>query len=204
MVVRMPPRQPSGELQERLLNALRELLDERRFEQISVADIIAAAGVSRASYYFYFDSKQAALAELVRRAVGRGQEAARPWTGREQDPVSALRSGIEAGATLWAENAGVLTAIVDSCGADEQLRTLWHQQMDSFTDAALARIQDDPETDLNGRDPRAVAASLTWLGERLYYLAARGVPPFDDRAVLVDTLTHAWTRILYAAPPTAR
>lgn len=135
----------------------------------------------------------------MREAVGRGQQAARPWTGGQQDPISALRSGIEAGATLWSENAGVLTAIVDSCGSDEQLRQLWLDQMDTFTDAALARIRADPDIlrHLDGLDVHAVAASLTWLGERLYYLAATGVPPFDDRAVLVNTLTYAWVRTLY-------
>jgi hypothetical protein len=46
-------------------------------------------------------------------------------------------------------------------------------------------------------DVRATAAGLTWLGERLYYLAAAGVPPFDDPAVLIDTLTNSWTATLY-------
>jgi TetR/AcrR family transcriptional regulator, ethionamide resistance regulator len=44
-----------------------------------------------------------------------------------------------------------------------------------------------------------VAASLTWLGERLYYLAATDVPPFNDRDTLVDTLTHAWISTLYGS-----
>lgn len=188
-----------GDLRERILDAARQLLDERRFDALSVADVIAAAGVSRASFYFYFPNKQAVLAELVRRAVGRGQEAASPWVGGTQDPVSALRSGIEAGAALWRENAGVLTAIVDNQGTDEHLRRLWHEQMQTFTDATVARISADPASveRLDGLDLRAVAASLTWLGERLYYLAAADVPPFDNPIVLVDTLTHAWTRILY-------
>ena len=38
---------------------------------------------------------------------------------------------------------------------------------------------------------------LTWLGERLYYLAATGTPPFDDRERLVSTLLHMWTSALY-------
>jgi TetR/AcrR family transcriptional regulator, ethionamide resistance regulator len=166
-----------------------------------VADIIAAAGVSRASFYFYFPSKQAVLAELVRRAVDQGQRAAQPWTGGEQDPIEALRSGIQAGAALWTDNAGVLTAIVENCGTDEQLRQLWRQQMGTFTDAAVARIQADPDVlrRLDGLDVRAVAASLTWLGERLYYLAATDVPPFNDRDTLVDTLTHAWISTLYGS-----
>jgi hypothetical protein len=48
-----------------------------------------------------------------------------------------------------------------------------------------------------GVDVPALAASLTWAGERLYYLAASGVPPSDDRTVLVETLTHLWVSALY-------
>ena len=62
------PQQGDIGLRERILDALRELLRERTFDTLSVAEIITAAGVSRASFYFYFAGKQAVLAELVRRA----------------------------------------------------------------------------------------------------------------------------------------
>jgi AcrR family transcriptional regulator len=202
MVILMPAsrRQAADtDLRDRLLDATRELLGRQTFESITVAGIIAAAGVSRASFYFYFPSKQAVLADLVRRAVGQGQEAAQPWVAGSTDPVEALRSGITAGADLWQANAGVLTAIVESWAGDEQLRELWLQQMQTFTDATVAGIQADPaaRAHLAGADLPAVAASLTWLGERLYYLAATGRPPFDDRATLVGTLTRIWTSTLY-------
>ncbi|MFD0735997.1 TetR/AcrR family transcriptional regulator [Planotetraspora mira] len=189
----------SAELRERILSATRELLQESRFDTLSVADILTAAEVSRASFYFYFPSKQAVLGELVREAVTQGQEAAQPWIDGRQDPVAALRAGVREGARLWSANAGVLMAIVESWGSDEDLRALWLEQMDLFTDAAVARIRSDPHVlrRLGDADVRAVAASLTWMGERLYYLAAAGVPPFDDEETLVEVLTDAWTSILY-------
>ena len=75
--------------------------------------------------------------------------------------------------------------------------------MTTFTDAAIARIEADRranpavEARLDGIDVHALAATLTWTGERLYYLAACRVPPFDDRTVLVNTLTHLWVSALY-------
>jgi len=196
---------PPGDvtLRERILDALRALLAERTFDTLSVAEIITAAGVSRASFYFYFAGKQAVLAELVRRAVGAGHEAAQPWVQATADPRETLRAGIDAGAGLWLANAAVLRAIVESWASDAQLRELWLAQMATFTDAASVRIEGDRRADpavaarLDGVDVPALAASLTWTGERLYYLAACGVPPFDDRAVLVDTLTHLWVSALY-------
>jgi AcrR family transcriptional regulator len=196
---RSGPAAASAEIRERILSATRELLREHRFDALSVADVLAAAGVSRASFYFYFPSKQAVLGELVREAVAQGRQAARPWIDEERDPVSALRAGVADGARLWRENAGVLMAIVENWGSDEGLRELWLGQMDLFTDAAAARIDADPRARrrLGSMDARAVAASLTWLGERLYYLAAAAVPPFDDEKVLIDVLTNAWVSTLY-------
>jgi TetR/AcrR family transcriptional regulator, ethionamide resistance regulator len=189
----------SAGLRARILTATRELLRQRRFDTLSVADILTAAEISRASFYFYFPGKQAVLGELVREAVTQGQQAAQPWIEGQQDPIDALRSGVRDGARLWRENAGVLMAIVESWGSDDELRALWLQQMELFTEATVARIQADPRAleRLGDLEVRPVAASLTWLGERLYYLAASGVPPFDDEEVLVDTLTNAWTSILY-------
>lgn len=191
------------DLRERILDALRGLLSERTFDALSVAEIISAAGVSRASFYFYFTGKQAALAELVRRAVGAGHEAAEPWVQAAAGPHETLRAGIDAGAALWSSNAAVLRAIVESWPSDPLLRELWLAQMQTFTDATITRIEADRRTDpavaarLANVDVPALAATLTWTGERLYYLAACGVPPFDDRAVLVDTLTHLWVSALY-------
>ncbi|GAA4228481.1 TetR/AcrR family transcriptional regulator [Actinomadura meridiana] len=194
----------SADLRKRILAATRDLLRERRFDTLSVADILTAAEVSRASFYFYFPSKQAVLGELVREAVAQGQQAARPWIDHEDDPLAALRSGVRDGARLWRANAGVLMAIVESWASDEGLRALWLEQMNLFTDAAADRVRSDPQVRerLRDEDIRPVAASLTWLGERLYYLAAAEVPPFDDEETLVDTLTNAWTSVLYGLPAT--
>jgi hypothetical protein len=143
------------------------------------------------------------LAELVRQAVRRGHEAAHPWVdpgaAGPSDPVEGLRLGITGGARLWLENAGVLRAIVESWGSDEELRALWLDQMNTFTETAVTGIEADPaaQRHLSGVDVRATAAGLTWLGERWYYLAAAGIPPFDDQDVLIDTLLNAWTTTLY-------
>lgn len=194
----------STELRERILDATCHLLSEHRFDALSVADILSEAQVSRASFYFYFPSKQAVLGELVRAAVGQGQQAAAPYLDPAADPIDGLRTGIRDGARLWRANAGVLVAIVDAWQTDDDLRALWLTQMQTFTDATVARITADPDATayLGDRDVRAVAAGLTWTGERLYYLAAAGVPPFDDEQVLVDVLTHTWMSTLYGVAGT--
>ena len=193
------PASAAPELREAILEATARLLAERSFTDLAVSDILESAGVSRGTFYFYFDSKQAVLAELVRRAVTRGHAAAEPWLSDPADPVEALRAGITAGAKLWQASAPVLRAIVENWGADPRLSALWLEQMQTFTDATIAQINADPRArrSLAGQDIPAVASALTWLGERLYYLAAAGTPPFNNQDTLVETLLSIWTSVLY-------
>jgi TetR/AcrR family transcriptional regulator, ethionamide resistance regulator len=188
-----------GDLREAILAATAGLLGERNFSDLAVGDILTAAGVSRGSFYFYFDSKHDVLAELVRRAVAEGHAAATPWLAQPDDPAAALRAGITAGAALWQASAPILRAIVENWRTDPRLTALWLEQMQSFTDATVAQISADPRARqaLADQDIPAVAAALTWLGERLYYLAATGTAPFDDQDTLVNTLLHMWTSALY-------
>jgi AcrR family transcriptional regulator len=189
----------SPDLRETILAATGLLLADQSFADLAVSDILSAAGVSRGTFYFYFDSKQAVLEELVRRAVSQGHNAAEPWLANPADPAAALRTGITAGAELWRASAPVLRAIVENWRTDPRLTTLWLEQMQTFTDATIAQITADPRArqNLAGQDIAAVASALTWLGERLYYLAATGTPPFHDQDTLVNTLLHFWTSALY-------
>jgi len=201
-----PGDRPGGELREAILAATAGLLAERSFGDLAVGDILTAAGVSRGSFYFYFDSKHDVLAELVRRAVAAGHAAAEPWLagpGGPADPAAALRSGITAGARLWMASAPVLRAIVENWRTEPRLEALWTEQMQTFTDATVAQITADPRARerLAGQDIPALASALTWLGERLYYLAATGTPPFGDQDTLVATLLHIWTSTLYPDTP---
>jgi AcrR family transcriptional regulator len=185
-----------------ILDTTRELLNDRRLDEIAVADILAAAQISRGSFYFYFESKQDVLAELVRQANERGHVAARPWLrrGDEDERYATVRHGISEGARLWREQAPVLRAIVENWRTDPKLNDLWLGQMAAYTEASAERIDRDRTsgaTPRGGIDSHVLAATLTWLGERLYYLAALGVAPFDDEEALVDVLTHIWMTSLY-------
>jgi AcrR family transcriptional regulator len=187
------------DLREGILAATASLLANQCFGDLSVTDILSAAGVSRGTFYFYFDSKHDVLTELVRRAVSQGHDAAGPWLAHPADKVAALRAGITSGAQLWKANAPVLRAIVENWRTDPRLTVLWLEQMQTFTDAAIAQITADPAAAgrLADVNVTALAASLTWLGERVYYLAATDIPPFDDQGTVIDTLVHIWAAALY-------
>ena len=47
---------------EAIVNAVRELLEGRSFEELSVSAISERAGITRSGFYFYFESKYDVLA----------------------------------------------------------------------------------------------------------------------------------------------
>ena len=105
------------DVRELILDATERLLATRRFESLSVADILNAADVARGSFYFYFANKHAVLAELVRRAVGGAHEAAGVWTDDSSGvPGAALSRGTAEGTRLWREHAAVLRRRLGDAG----------------------------------------------------------------------------------------
>lgn len=201
----MTREKPGSEVREVILVATRKLLAERRYDEITVADILGAAGVARGSFYFYFQGKADVLAELVGRAIGQGHEAAVGWLGHADpaEQAAATRRSIAEGARLWRDEAPVLRAIVENWRSSPKLTDLWLSMMGGFTAGTRDRIVVDRESGASpdSIDPGDLAAALTWLGERLYYLAAIGVPPFTDEKKLVDVLTHIWLTSLYSPQP---
>ena len=192
------------DLRRAILDATERLLVDHRFDELRVAHILSAAKVSRASFYFYFESKHAVLAELVRAVVDQALEVAQPWLEHDDSPRATLRQGTLAGARLWRAHAPVLQAIVENWRSDPALTELWSEMMERFTAAATERIEHDrragraPAKDV---DARMLAAALTWLGERAYYLAVIGHAPFDDEEALVDALTEIWVSTIYNGQP---
>jgi AcrR family transcriptional regulator len=184
-----------------ILDATEQLLAVRRFEALSVADILSAAGVSRGTFYFYFANKHAVLAELVRRAVGSAHQAAATWAGDDSSaPGAALRRGTVEGSRLWREHSPVLRAIVENWQSDPALAVLWTEVIDGFAEVAVERIRADRVAGLapaRDDDLHVLASVLCWMNERAWYLAALGHPGFADEARLAETLTDVWQAAIY-------
>ncbi|WP_163573184.1 TetR/AcrR family transcriptional regulator [Fodinicola feengrottensis] len=67
-------RREDRELRRNILDATTRLLGRCKFADLTVADILAEAGISRGSFYFYFQGKHEVLAELVRQAIDQGHK----------------------------------------------------------------------------------------------------------------------------------
>jgi AcrR family transcriptional regulator len=102
--VRAPRQARSQETLDRFLEATASLLDERPFEEITVADIVRRAGRTVGSFYARFDDKYAVLYELVQQSFDRINDVVRAfcdpvrWDGQpvEEFVIEAVRLNVQA------------------------------------------------------------------------------------------------------------
>ena len=188
--------------------ATERLLERVPMHDLSVAQIIDEAGVSRATFYFYFGSKYAVIAGLLAGVMDEVYEVARPFIERPDDepPERALRRGIEAAAKLWSSHRFALRAVSEHWHAVPELRELWMDVMARFTEGFATEIDRQRKAGLAppGVDSRQLAASLLWSSERCFYVAGLGVDTgFGSEEQAVDALFSLWRGGIYGGRPSA-
>ena len=103
-------------LRDTLLDAARDLLAQRNWSQITMADIASAAGVSRQTLYSEFGLRGAFAQALFLREGDRFLTAVEDAVNANlDDPVAALGAAFEVFLTAAAENP-LIRAVVDSNG----------------------------------------------------------------------------------------
>jgi TetR/AcrR family transcriptional regulator, ethionamide resistance regulator len=188
-----------------ILDATERLLRERPFNQLSVADIIEAAGVSRTSFYAYFASKTAVIAECLREVMDQVMVAVRPFhqqTGG--DAEAAIRVSLRQWVEVCKTHGALLRTVSEEWPHDAEIRRLWFETLETVT-AGTARVIRGARAAGQapaGADPRALAACLMWGYERVLHVAlvgdAAGLP---DPDAIVEPLAQMMVGGLYGQAP---
>ncbi|SHO90886.1 TetR family transcriptional regulator [Mycobacteroides abscessus subsp. bolletii] len=185
-----------------IFSAAERLLEQTAFSDISVAQILDEAKVSRATFYFYFSSKFSVLAGLLTRAMDDIFETVQPFLARsaEDSPEEALERSIRAVASAWHRHRAVLKAVNHHWQSDAELRELWLGIVERFVAAGADEIEREravgkitaPETG------RTLASLLFWSTERVLYIAGQGIEPaWSDEEAAVGPLVKLWHSTLY-------
>jgi AcrR family transcriptional regulator len=194
-----------------ILAATEQLLQQRALHELSVADIIEAAGISRTSFYAYFPSKTAVIAAGLRRVMDEVMVAVEPLhadTGA--NPEAAIRGSLGRWVSVATRHGALLRAVSEQWPHDAELRELWFGMLDTMA-TGTARVIDHARRAGNappGAPARSLAACLMWGYERVLHLAlvgeAAGLPGPD---AIVEPLTQMMVGGLYgralATPPPA-
>jgi TetR/AcrR family transcriptional regulator, ethionamide resistance regulator len=192
--------------QRQILAATERLLETVPLHELSVAQIIEQAEVSRATFYFYFSSKYAVIVGLLANVMEEIYEVARPFLDRADDesPQRALRRGLEASTSLWSSHRFALRAVSEHWHAVPELGSLWMEVVARFTEGFAAEIDRQRAAGLAppGVDSRQLAASLLWSTERCFYVAGLAVDDqFASEQAAVDAIYALWSGGIYGGRP---
>jgi AcrR family transcriptional regulator len=113
-----------------ILQAVRELLEERPFAELSVSTISLRAGVARSGFYFYFDSKYSVLAQILAEAAEELEERTQYFAPRRQgeSPQQFAKRMVGSAAAVYAHNDPVMIACNTARHTDVEIREILEQQ----------------------------------------------------------------------------
>ena len=116
-----------------IMQAVRDLLQEKPFAELSVSTISLRAGVARSGFYFYFDSKYAVLAQIMADAAEELEELTQYFAPRRPDesPEQFAKRMVGSAAAVYAHNDPVMTACNAARHTDMQIREILEQQFEA-------------------------------------------------------------------------
>lgn len=194
-----PGPRPSDERRTQLLNAMDALLDEAPLSQIHIADIANRAGLRRSTFYFYFESKAAAVAEMLG-DVYVALTLNEWFTDRDGEPRAQLMKGFQANVAGWRARAKLLVAMLDAVDTDSGVREVWEHWRTDHARLVAERIRYDRSAGLvtSSTEPEILArllmgALFAAMEEDVRSLVngRRGHPRLDE------AIAELWTRAIY-------
>jgi len=128
-----------------IVQAVRELLVERPFAQLSVSTISDRAGVARSGFYFYFDSKYAVLAQILAEATHELEELTHYFAprGPDESPAAFAQRMVGSAAAVYAHNDPVMSACNAARSTDAEIREILDQQVDNVIEQIIGIVEDE-------------------------------------------------------------
>jgi AcrR family transcriptional regulator len=170
---------PRGkERREQLMTCAARLFADRGYHPTSVADIVAALGVGKGVFYWYFASKEELLTELLKASnhdLRKRQQAALEGV---EDPVQRIELGIRASLRGFQEHREYF-AIIQFAATDETFAPILRRNEDiALTDTARHVKEAIAEGVVADADPDMVTRAIHGVIGRLArdYLVERDEP----------------------------
>lgn len=196
------PRRRGDRQRHAIVAAVRELLQEKPFAELSVSSISDRAGVARSGFYFYFDSKYAVLAHILGEVAEELEELTGDFAprGDGETPAQFAKRMVRSAAAVYAHNDPVMSACNSARSTDAEIRDILDGYNEAVIDQVVAIVE--PEIAAGTADPitadvrflvrtLSAATALALSGESLFLGPEREL----DRTV--DVLEKLWLHALW-------
>jgi AcrR family transcriptional regulator len=179
---RRRPRPHTGDqaIEKAVFAATEKLLATTPLHEISVAQIIAEAELSRASFYHYFSSKHDVVTALMTAIFDAmfaesHTELETVWT----DPAAELRASLRPAMETWFEHRAVIQAVLENQHAVPDLAKVWSAVSEPFRAVLAAQITQQRAAGRapDGLAPEVIASMMVSAAERIFYVGSTGTDP---------------------------
>jgi AcrR family transcriptional regulator len=184
-----------------ILDTAARLLAKRSLREIGIDELTAGAGVSRSTFYFHFESRDAVLYALSERVLQEIYASGVVWFRRsDESPGVAVRRALTATMALWREHGSVLRASVRGRESDPRLAELWEQVARRFMRSTAVQIESERRAGLALPGPpsaKTLARVLVLMNETTCYHQSLAKKSAEWDADMVETLAAIWLRTIY-------
>jgi AcrR family transcriptional regulator len=177
-----------------IMQAVRDLLEEKPFAELSVSTISLRAGVARSGFYFYFDSKYAVLAAILAEADDLLDQLTHHFAPREpgETPAAFAKRMVGSAAAVYANDDPVLSACAVARNTDAQIREMMDDFYDGVIDKLIALLEQDPDARPISDDMPALVRTLAAMTTMTLTHDSTFVGRGQDPARAVDIVEKLW------------
>jgi TetR/AcrR family transcriptional regulator, ethionamide resistance regulator len=184
-----------------ILDAAERFLKEHPFREMSVDNVMAGTGLSRPSFYEYFHDRHDLIMKLSERLgemtyiVGQHTWLSGGDSGNE--PIEALRNGVQELIDLYSKRGYLLRAISDAAVTDRAAENAYREMIARYIEVTATRIRLGIRNGaIKNVNAKEIATALV-LFNNGYLIEKFGREPQADRKVTAETLLTIWKRVLY-------
>ena len=186
-------RRRRGEARERIAAAATEVLRRSPYRELTVDEVMRAAGLSRTLFYRHFDD----LAELVLQVSTTA--VAELYGGLDElerlglDDPGLIAVALERAVDTFSDHGPLIRALADAATHDAAIEEAYddvRQRYVALTERYIRRLREHGVAQV--ADPAETALALTLLNER-YLLHTFGGTPRTSPEAALRTLTEVWT-----------
>jgi AcrR family transcriptional regulator len=189
------------ETRKRLLDVVERLLSQgENFTEISVERLVSEAGISRSTFYVYFEDKGDLLSAWFSDIIEELVEATAGWWSLDKGATRAqLREVLDGVVRTYRPHTALMAATYDAAAYDASVRELVESMMETNVATLRKHIKKGQKEGFVDPELPAVQTAqwLTWMAERgLHQLVRQATDAELDG--LIDAYTSIVWNTLYA------
>ena len=188
----------SDRTREAILGAALEFLWTHRFRELTVGGLMKDTGLSRSTYYKYFDDAYDLIETLLRALEADIFRETSLWFEGDGDPFDSLRESLTNLVRIAHARGPILRAVSDAAVSDQRLEKVWNQTLVDFDKAIAERIRQHQRAGSITRfDAMPVAMALNRMNVAML-VDAFGRRPRKRQKPVANALFRIWRCALYA------